>query len=140
MSDTGKRDLSSLSSEELGNAVQGILKDPAFGKLLSELSGKSEGAAVKEEPAAPPSIPPEMLSKLPQMLSALSPLVKGGGEKETGAGKSPKSETEKRRRLLEALKPYLSDSRREAIDGIMKVTEMTDLMSKLGLSSRPSEK
>ena len=137
MSEMEKRDISSLSGEELQSAVQGILKDPAFGKLLSELSGNGEPPAAKAEPATAPAIPPEMLAKLPQMLSALSPLMKGG-EKEGGKGSN--DDAEKRRRLLLALKPYLSDSRREAIDGIMKVTEMTDLMGKLGLGSRLSGK
>ena len=140
MSETGKRDLSSLSGEELQSAVSGILSDPAFGKLLSELTGKGEAPAAPEAKEKISSIPPEMLSKLPQMLSALSPLIKDGGKKKGEDKGSSGDEAEKRRRLLLALKPYLSDSRREAVDSIMKVTEMTDLMGKLGFGSRPSEK
>ena len=56
-----KRDLSSMSPEDLQSAVQGILADPAFAKLLGGLSG---GASEKEReekdaPPAPPQISPE---------------------------------------------------------------------------------
>lgn len=138
-------DLSSMRPEDLQNAVQGILSDPAFAKLVGELSGTPQSAAASSEgegaqpTTAAPQIPPEVLSKLPQMMSALSPILSGGrdgkdgkdGKKEDGPH-GDKGDAEKRKRLLAALKPYLSSSRREAVDSILKVTEMTDLMGKMG--------
>ena len=131
------KDLSSMPPEELQSAVQSILGDPAFAKLVGELRGTPPAEEKpKEAPAAIPQIPPEMLSKLPQMMSALSPLLAGGrdGKKEEGA--AGRDDAEKRKRLLAALKPYLSSSRREAVDSILKVTEMTDLMGKMGFGGR----
>ena len=124
------RDLSQMSGEELQGAIQNIMADPAFGQLLGQLQGKSPDAA--EKPAMP-AITPEMMQKLPQMMSALAPLVGGGGKSEkTDGGGIGRDEGEKRKKLLAALRPYLSDSRRGAVDQILKVTEMTDLLGTLG--------
>jgi hypothetical protein len=73
-----------------------------------------------------------MMQKLPQMMSALAPLVGGKGEEKSSGGKKEPNEGEKRKRLLSALRPYLSDNRREALDQVLKVTEMTDLLGTLG--------
>ena len=124
------QDLSKMSGEELQGAIQNIMADPAFSQLLGQLQGKTPDAA--EKPAVP-AITPEMMQKLPQMMSALAPLVSGGGksEKADGGGKGG-DEGEKRKKLLAALRPYLNDSRRGAVDQILKVTEMTDLLGTLG--------
>ena len=92
------RDLSQMSGEELQGAIQNIMASPAFGQLLGQLQGKSPDAA--EKPAMP-AITPEMMQKLPQMMSALAPLVGGGGksEKADGGGKGG-DEGEKRKKLL----------------------------------------
>ena len=125
------QDISNLSGEELQGAVQSILSNPAFSQLLGQLQGKGDS----EESNTPsvPTITPEMMQKLPQMMSALAPLV-GGGGKESSSGGTGKGlgDGEKRKRLLAALRPYLSDSRRGAVDQILKVTEMTDLLGALG--------
>ena len=120
-----------LSSEQLQSAVQSILGDPAFGKLLAQVQGKSP-----EEPSAVPAITPEMMAKLPQMMTALAPLVQSGGgseDKSQDPGKEGAADAEKRKKLLLALRPYLSEGRRDAVDGILKVTEMTDLLGGLHL-------
>lgn len=133
MSETNDTMLSGLSGDQLQNAVQSILRDPAFGKLLSEVQGKRE-----DEPPAVPAITPEMMAKLPQMMTALAPLVgSSAGEshakKEGGDTKSTANDAERRKKLLMALRPYLSEGRRDALDGIVKVTEMTDLLGGLHL-------
>ena len=143
-----KKDLSEMSGEELQSAVQGILKDPAFAKLIGELSGGAPQEAAPEEKNAPasttgiPQISPEMLSRLPQMMSALSPLVSGmrdkTGGKDGASGGAP-GDAEKRKKLLAALRPYLSSQRKDAIDSILKVTEMTDLIGQFGVG-KPREK
>lgn len=139
-----EKDISAMPPEELQSAVQSILKDPAFAKLVGELSGKTPAAEEKPErvPAASvPQIPPEMLAKFPQMMSAIAPLLTGGkeGKREEGTP-AGRDDAEKRKRLLAALKPYLSSSRRDAVDSILKVTEMTDLVGKMGLGGRNPQK
>ena len=134
MSETNDTMLSGLSGDQLQNAVQSILRDPAFGKLLSEVQGKGE-----DEPPAVPAITPEMMAKLPQMMTALAPLVGSGAageshaKKEGGDTKIAVNDAERRKKLLMALRPYLSEGRRDALDGILKVTEMTDLLGGLHL-------
>ncbi len=139
MSET--KDISSMSSEELQGAVQSILANPAFAKLAAEVSGGTASAQTQDTQSAPasapamPQISPEMLAKLPQMMSAMAPLLsgmqgKGDGGKDGGGKKD--GDAERRKRLLAALKPYLSSQRKDAIDSILKVTEMTDLLGRLG--------
>ena len=124
------QDISNMSAEELQGAVQGILSNPAFGQILNQLQGKGEE---EQNSPAMPTITPEMMQKLPQMMSALAPLVGGAGkEKSSGGSAKEGREGEKRKRLLAALRPYLSDGRRDAVDQILKVTEMTDLLGTLG--------
>lgn len=124
------QDISNMSAEELQGAVQSILSNPAFGQILGQLQGKGEE---EQKNPAMPAITPEMMQKLPQMMSALAPLMGGAGkEKSSGGSAKEGHEGEKRKRLLAALRPYLSDSRRDAVDQILKVTEMTDLLGTLG--------
>jgi Sec-independent protein translocase protein TatA len=123
--------LNGLSGEQLQTAVQSILSDPAFGKLLREVQG-GEG----EQTPAIPNVTPEMMAKLPQMMSALAPLVgsaKKADSDKKEEGRTNTADSEKRKKLLMALRPYLSDNRREAVDGILKMTEMTDLLGGLQL-------
>ena len=125
------QDITNMSGEELQGAVQSILSNPAFAQILGQLQGKGDGE-VQNAPAVP-AITPEMMQKLPQMMSALAPLVGGAGkEKSSGGSAKDGHEGEKRKRLLAALRPYLSDGRRDAVDQILKVTEMTDLLGTLG--------
>lgn len=124
------QDITNMSGEELQGAVQSILSNPAFAQILGQLQGKGDG----EEQKAPavPAITPEMMQKLPQMMSALAPLMGGKGEGKSSGGKKEINDGEKRKRLLAALRPYLSDNRRGAVDQILKVTEMTDILGTLG--------
>jgi len=77
-----------------------------------------------------------MMAKLPDMMRALAPMVSGaasGSSDGAGGGSGGgKNDAEKRKRLLSALKPYLSANRRDAVDGLLRVTEMTDMLGNLG--------
>ena len=144
------KDISAMSPEELQSAVQSILANPAFAKLAAEVSGESAPSQPQNEPqktpaSAPamPQITPEMLARLPQMMSAMAPLLSGmQGKGHGGKGEAEEKkggDAERRRRLLAALKPYLSHQRKDAIDSILKVTEMTDLLGQLGGKSAPND-
>ena len=106
--------------------------------VLSALSGKSETDGGKKDEkseegegkeaestetgASAPVFSPEIMSKLPAILSAL-----GGSSAFTGAH-AKKGEEAKREALLRALKPYLSDSRAEAIDRILQLSRLGELL------------
>lgn len=136
MSDTEKTDLSAalsgISGEQLQAAVQSIAADPAFGKLLGDLQGKNG------TPPQMPAVTPEMMAKLPQMMAALAPLVSVGDGGKTpspssGGERASLHDAEKRKKLLAALKPYLSGNRRDAVDSIARMSELTDLLSTMKL-------
>jgi len=133
-----------LSGEQLQGAIQSIMRDPAFSELLRQVQG-SGGETAEKEAAPPPQMPvltPEMMAKIPGMMAALSPLVSGmkTEQRDNGRPDSKAGDSERRKKLLNALRPYLSENRREAVDSILKVTEMTDLLGSLRLSGTNSEK
>ena len=99
---------------------------------------------------------PEIAAKLPRIMEALAPVMaemkaeKGStteekGEKEasgslpdtaaissilSGIGKKSES-TSTRFALLRALEPYLSESRKEAMEYILKVSSLLDILSEV---------
>ena len=68
---------------------------------------------------------PELLSKLPELISVMGPLLGGGSDKS--------GHTDKRLALLCALKPYLSSKRCETIDYITKVSKLGDTLKHIKL-------
>lgn len=88
---------------------------------------------------------PEMISKLPQMISVLKPIIENLGERqinnkshteteptsEQGVQISNKNGSDSRSALLCALKPYLSRDRQNAIDYIIKLSKLGDILKTL---------
>jgi len=84
---------------------------------------------------------PSFMEKLPQLTSVMAPLLQsasggaGTNDRPTSSPPPPirykaeKSEQEKRNALLLALKPYLSPERAEAVDQIIRLTELITLFS-----------
>ncbi len=84
--------------------------DEVVEALVDEVLGNAETASTT------PTLPPELLTKLPVLLSAF-------GEK--------KGPPDKQTALLMALKPYLGAKRCEAIDYITKVKGISDALKHL---------
>lgn len=73
-----------------------------------------------------PAVPgPALLEMLPTLLSSLGGHPTPGS---TGRGKGPMAEREA---LLCALKPFLSPSRREAVDTVLRVARLGELLQRL---------
>ncbi len=133
------------STEE--NPLAALLSDK---DLLSRLSGVLE--TLKNESQAPPQAAPEepqneaveavaltppadalnsvlsnpeLMAKLPDVMTALTPVLKGQGAK--------KPPPDKRTALLLALRPYLSPGRCEAIDYITRIGKLGDVIKNLKL-------
>jgi len=124
------------NQSSLGDILNSLLQNPEVMKAVSSIAkdtvaaAPSEDAVSKEETATstePPlknegdtlSIPPELLSKLPQIMQALS----GFGASLPSTGKSEgKTSTAKnhRKELLRAIKPFLSEKRCSMIDGFLQ--------------------
>ena len=96
-----------------------ILADPEIRAAAEEREGEQEPAT---EAAALPSLslPPELLGKLPMLMGALGPMMQGkdGAKDEKSA-------------LLLALKPYMSPQRCDAIDKLIMINRLSDLMRRM---------
>lgn len=99
---------------------------------LEEASAKTE-AETETETEKSPSLPvgaspltasPALLEMLPALLSSFGRRLPSG----TGRGKGPMGEREA---LLCALKPFLSPARREAVDTVLRVARIRELLQGL---------
>ncbi len=138
------------------NALPDILRDIMASERFSEIMNSlrpteevSEPIETKEE-KSPPTIPPEVLAKLPDVISALT----GGtedSEKITAklpsvmnalAGANAKAENKpkkppiiggdaKRKALLRALRPYMNTERQSVIDNVIRFESMAEIMTAL---------
>lgn len=70
---------------------------------------------------------------LGELIKGIAPMMSrlNGGEKRS----SPSCEADRREALLCALKPYVSDGRREAIDYIIRISQVSDILK--GIQNRP---
>ena len=75
---------------------------------------------------------PELLSKLPQMMSLLRPMLESGTSgKPTSmhdGGIQKKSSEDCRNELLCALKPFLSPERRRAVDAMLRISQLGNVI------------
>lgn len=77
-----------------------------------------------------PTLTPEMMSALPSIMQAIAPAVEASKKDSAITGSRPEAnDSESRKRLLLALKPYLSEGRREALDSILAVSQLGDLLA-----------
>lgn len=139
----GSADLSALLGSLLGDAelmsrirkIADASTDTASTATTEEAPSQRGGTADRPT-SAPPStggLPdiggllssPELMSKLPEVLEAIKPLVK--------TGKPHSDAPDKRLALLCALKPYMSEHRREAIDYITKINKLGSIFKNLKL-------
>ena len=129
-------DISLPSAEALSGMINTLKENPALLQSIASSLGmtntnenekKDDEAPEKELPEqkeeeAPksPTVPPEIMKALPTVLSLMN-----------GQGK-PKSQSEANREaLLCALKPYLSKSRADAIEKIIRLSRIGDILSGL---------
>lgn len=88
---------------------------------------------------------PELMAKLPQIMAMLRPMMEqqtaapppqsGNEGAETPASASPiaplKKTTDNRSALLLALKPFLSEDRRNAVDAMLRLSTLGDVLRRL---------
>lgn len=114
----------------LGLILNSIMQDPELMKTISSVAGniggehtedKSDAEKPAEESSEGFTIPPELLAKLPQIMSSLS-------SKKGEARKDEKGTENKRRALLSALKPFLSEKRRSLIDSLIQLEGLAGVL------------
>ena len=133
------------------SALERILGDPeALAKLSSAMNAlrPSPGDAAKDIPTASPTTPPSstdglarllsdpgMMERLPQMLALVKPLLGADAAKPTSAEAvpaiAPHAPSLDRDHLLLALKPFLSEDRRTAVDAILRISKLGELIRQI---------
>ena len=135
MDDTEKNSPPADAMPSLSDAIDRIMANPELISMVASALGKPPPAAAggakeahKEEAAAPSSEPSSSNSSNPSnpsdSIAALAPILsslKGGSA-------APRDD---RSRLLCALKPYVNPTRREAIDTLLRFSQITDLLKHL---------
>lgn len=120
-----------MENGDISSIISKIVSDPEFAGMVNELRGQNGSPAVSEE---------EILSKLPEVMKTVAPLIGNADEKSGSDGgkpdKKPKSgekyDKKRAERLMHALKPYLSRDRGEIIDKCVSVMELSDIVGSLG--------
>lgn len=109
-------------------------KNDEVNALIDEILGsppkKEETEDTAEVSAAPSPLSalaanPELLSRLPELIAVMKPLL--------GGGTPPSGGADKRLALLCALKPYLSPKRQETVDYITKMSRLGDTIKQIKL-------
>lgn len=137
--DQGTKENSSLSD------LSGILS-----KLLSGENAQSENAKAPSQDLFSSLLQnPDIVSKIPQLISAIGPMLSGSAaqgsassEKASNTSAQVNTSENKEKRfaddrsnsraaLLCAMKPYLSRERRDAIDYIIKLSRLGEILKTL---------
>ncbi len=128
------------SGEDISKMIEALMTDEKFAEVVTSIkesfSAKAEDSSSEEispetteadqntsvSPiSAIPEISPELISKLPEIISMMS----GGNN---GHPTKNNSHLSDRKHLLQALKPFLSSQRKEAVDSILNVAGIADLL------------
>ncbi len=124
---------SALSSPQFSEMLSKVLANPdIINAVASAVSGvphespQNEPAIeVSSEPQRPMGAPEGITEKLPEIISALGPVLSGKGEVKI-------REDDRRCCLLRAIKPYVSSSRQEAIEYMIKFSLLAELLRNRG--------
>lgn len=118
------------------------------------MENENPNVAPQETGQSPPNVAdglgavlsnPELMAKLPQIMAILRPMMEqqtaapppqsGNEGAETPATASPiaplKKTTDNRSALLLALKPFLSEDRRNAVDAMLRLSTLGDVLRRL---------
>lgn len=76
---------------------------------------------------------PELMARLPQMMAMLRPMMEGvgvvGGPKDLASAQGRKKSSEDyRNELLCALKPFLSPERQHAVDAMLRISQLGNVL------------
>lgn len=100
----------------------------ALKPVMEEMRAEQGGVPSAEASAAASTDSSDSAPTFANPLAALS--VGGGGGGGSGGGKQ-RTSSARRCALLKALEPYLSDNRREAMEYIIKVSSLIDILSEV---------
>ncbi len=138
------------SNTPIAEMLSSVLSNPELLQKIRDTVGTvNDGSAPTKEAAdasssatvAPTSAPPptdglasilgnaEMMAKLPQVMALLSPMLeKSVPTQATPTASIPKSSESYRNELLLALKPFLSSERQNAVDVMLRVSQLGQVL------------
>ena len=148
-SDTGSADvLGDILGKILGSQIQGGNQTASQKEQPEQASAENIGAGTSGDIFSSLLSNPDILMKLPSIISAAKPIIEmmsqtkqqASSEAATVSAGSvlkpsqlsqPSHLTDNRTALLCAMKPYLSDDRRRVIDYIVKLGRLGDILKTL---------
>ena len=132
----GEQNINDLLS---GGGFSSLLQNPdiaaklprimeALKPVMEEMRAEQGGAAPSAEASADTRAENAESSAASAIADLSAALPVGGGG---GSGGKQRSSSARRCALLKALEPYLSDNRREAMEYIIKVSSLIDILSEV---------
>ena len=137
----------SASAAEVGSqpdeASAGRNPSDALVKLLAGLSENGAAASGSDSGAVPTGggigdglsavlANPDLMAKLPQMMAVLGPMLGGNDTKPPSPHSGhERSQEDCRNDLLLALKPFLSPERRNAVDAILRISKLGNVLRQM---------
>ena len=134
----------------LSDAINKLMANPEIISMVASTLGnlntpkpesaaeppKAEEVSVETDTSETSALPAPNSAGAPdlgELIKGIAPMMSrlNGGEKRS----SPSCEADRREALLCALKPYVSDGRREAIDYIIRISQVSDILK--GIQNRP---
>ena len=130
------------SPPDLSSALEKILANPELISMVASTLGAPPSAPPQKEEVASNDAPPEPKEEtedasasipagISERISSLAPLLSSltGGKGKDGSHRGGKEDH--RACLLRALKPYLNPSRQEAIDYMIRLSELSEVLKHL---------
>lgn len=119
-----------VSNDQFSELLHQLTENKELMKTISGIAGSSQGQDTPH--GTSPDLGsilsnPDLLSKLPEVISVLRPMLTHDAEKKPPQKSSP----DRRTALLCALKPYLSPRRCEAIDYFTRISKLGEMMKQM---------
>lgn len=128
------------STDALSDMIGRLMSNPEVMKIIGSMAGKSQ-KTTEESPndesdvsvsvSENASALTDTSTKLPDVISALSPMLSGIASLKSDKPPKLSPKDERRACLLRAIKPYVSHGRSEAIDYMIQLSRITELMKNL---------
>lgn len=114
-------ELEKTTPSALSDAIGKLMENPELISMVASALGKEMPRPTVSESESAPSASTE----LPELVGSLAPLLSGLGRGGDAAAKSNSA------CLLRALKPYVSQGRRDAIEYMIRISEFSDILKRL---------
>ena len=124
----------------LSDAIERLMANPelmsSIASAIGSVKAEPDAVAAEDTNSQPPQAPPPpQMPDLGRLVSTLSPMLSSlsanGSRQPSDQPEKHDRGTKKREALLCALKPYVSDGRKEAIDYIIRISQISDILKQV---------